>query len=47
VEGWRSRVSARQLERTAEILNLFGLDGIYGEAPMPDRSCAYAMMAGK
>ena len=47
VEGWRSHVSARQLERTAEILNLFGLDGIYGEGPMPDRSGAYAVMAGK
>jgi hypothetical protein len=42
VDGWR--VSASQLERTGEILSLFGLDGIYAEGPMPDPSAAYAVM---
>ncbi len=42
VDGWR--VSATQLERTGEILSLFGLDGIYAEGPMPDPSAAYALM---
>ena len=42
VDGWR--VSASQLERTGEILSLFGLDGIYAEGPMPDPSAAYALM---
>ncbi len=44
VDGWRARVSASQLERTGEILSLFGLDGVYAEGPMPDPSGAYAMM---
>jgi Sulfotransferase family len=44
LDGWRGRVSARQLERTGEILALFGLDGIYAEDPMPDPSGAYATM---
>jgi hypothetical protein len=42
VDGWR--VSASQLERSGEILSLFGLDGIYAEGPMPDPSAAYALM---
>src|SRR5918993_5350195 len=42
VDGWR--VSASQLERTGEILSLFGLDRIYAEGPMPDPSAAYALM---
>ena len=42
VDGWR--VSASQLERTGEILSLFGLDGIYAEGPMPDPYAAYALM---
>ena len=36
LEGWRTRVSAHQVERTVEILDLFGLDRIYGEGTMPD-----------
>jgi hypothetical protein len=40
-------VSARQLERACEILALFGLDRVYGEGPMPDRSGAYSLMKGK
>ena len=45
-EGWRTRVSAHQLERTMEILRLFGLDHLYGEGTMPDPSGAYALMDG-
>jgi hypothetical protein len=47
VDGWRAHVGARQLERTAEILALFGLDRVYGEGPMPDPSGAYSLMKGK
>ena len=38
VDGWRTHTSPRRLERTIEILNLFGLDRIYGEGAMPDPS---------
>ncbi|MBA2711937.1 MAG: sulfotransferase domain-containing protein, partial [Rubrobacteraceae bacterium] len=44
VDGWRASVGARRLRRTGEILNLFGLDRIYGEGSMPDPSGARAMM---
>jgi hypothetical protein len=44
LEGWCTRVSARRLERTIEILRLFGLDRIYGEGTMPDPS--FALMNG-
>jgi hypothetical protein len=37
LKGWRTRVSASQLERTMEILRLFGLDHLYGEG---NPSCA-------
>jgi hypothetical protein len=47
VDGWRTHVGARHLERTAEILALFGLDRVYGEGPMPDPSGAYPLMKGK
>jgi len=47
VDGWRGSVSTRQLERTLEILALFGLDRVYGEGPMPDPSGAYSLMEGK
>jgi hypothetical protein len=40
-------VSANQLERTIEILGLFGLDHLYGEGTMPDPSGAYALMDGE
>ena len=46
VDGWRDRVSARQLVRVGEILALFGLDRVYGEDPMPDSSGAHAIMEG-
>jgi hypothetical protein len=47
VDGWRVHVGARQLERALEILELFGLDRVYGEGPMPDPSGAYSLMKGK
>ena len=40
VDGWRGLTSPRRLERTIEILNLFGLDRIYGEGAMPAPSGA-------
>jgi hypothetical protein len=46
VDGWRRSVTGRQLERAVEILGLFGLDRVYGEAPMPDPSGAHALMGG-
>jgi len=46
VDGWRSRVSVRQVERAREILGLFGLDRVYGEGSMPSPSGAYSLMKG-
>ena len=43
-EGWRTRVSAHQLERTMEILRLFSLDQLYTEGTMPDPT--FALMDG-
>ena len=40
VDGWRNLTSQRRLGRTIEILNLFGLDRLYGEGAMPDPSGA-------
>ena len=47
VQSWRTRVSGHQLERTIEILGLFGLDHLYGEEDMPDPSGAHALMDGE
>ncbi len=47
VGGWRRQIGGRRLERTVEILNLFGLDRLYGEGTMPDPSGAYALMGGE
>jgi hypothetical protein len=44
VDAWRRCVSDPQLERTVEILGLFGLDRVYGEGAMPDPSGAHALM---
>jgi hypothetical protein len=44
VDTWCRRVSSSQLQRTVEILALFGLDRIYGEGTMPDPSGAHALM---
>jgi hypothetical protein len=46
LEGWRTRVGSDHLERTIEILRLFGLDHLYGEGAMPDPSGAYALLDG-
>jgi hypothetical protein len=46
LDGWRSLTSPRRLQRTVEILNLFGLDRLYGEGSMPDSSGAHALMDG-
>ena len=45
VDAWQRSVTGRQLERAVEILGLFGLDRVYGEAPMPDPSGAHALMS--
>lgn len=44
VDGWRGRVGEERLEKAAEILNLFGLDAIYGPGPVPDPAGALALM---
>jgi hypothetical protein len=44
VDGWRARVGSNRLRRAGEILNLFGLDRVYGEGSMPDPSGARALM---
>ena len=44
VDAWRRSVSSSQLERTVELLALFGLDRVYGEGAMPDPSGAHALM---
>ncbi|CAA9419318.1 MAG: hypothetical protein AVDCRST_MAG01-01-2145, partial [uncultured Rubrobacteraceae bacterium] len=44
VDGWRGRVDGERLERSAEILGLFGLDGIYGPETGPDPTGALALM---
>jgi hypothetical protein len=44
VETWRRSVTGSQLERTVEILALFGLDRVYNEGAMPDPSGARALM---
>jgi hypothetical protein len=44
VDAWRRCVTNPQLERTVEILGLFGLDRVYGGGAMPDPSGAHALM---
>lgn len=44
VDGWRRRVGEKRLERTLEILGLFGLDGIYGPGTVPNSAGALALM---
>ena len=46
VDSWRRRVTDAQLQRTVEVLGLFGLDRVYGEGAMPDPSGASALMGG-
>jgi Sulfotransferase family len=45
VDAWRRRVSDSELERTVEILGLFGLERVYGEGALPDPSGAHALMS--
>ena len=44
VDAWRRHLTGARLERTTEILSLFGLQHVYGEGAMPDPSGAYALM---
>ncbi len=44
--SWPWSVGEARLERTVEILSLFGLDGIYGRSDMPDPSGTRALMDG-
>lgn len=46
VDGWRRGVTGRRLERTLEVLGLFGLDRVYDKGPLPNPSGAHALMAG-
>jgi hypothetical protein len=46
VDGWRAHVSAGQIERTEELLGLFGLGGVYSADPMPDATGALALLEG-
>ena len=45
VEGWRPGIAGHRLERALEILNLFGLDSVYGAGELPDPSGARTLMA--
>lgn len=47
VDGWRSHTSPSRLNRSVEILNLFGLDRLYAEGAMPDPAGAFALMDGE
>jgi sulfotransferase family protein len=46
VDAWRRFVTDSQLQRTLKVLELFGLDSVYGEGAMPDPSGARALMDG-
>ncbi len=46
VDAWRRFVTDSQLERTVEVLGIFGLDSVYGEGAMPDPSGARSLMDG-
>jgi hypothetical protein len=41
LDGWRAQITDQQTRRAVEILNLFGLDGIYSTDSMPDVEGAY------
>ncbi|MBC5827103.1 MAG: sulfotransferase domain-containing protein [Candidatus Eremiobacteraeota bacterium] len=44
VDAWREHVSASELRRAVEILNLFGLDRVYNEDSMPDARVANTIL---
>ncbi|MEO1391071.1 MAG: hypothetical protein AAFV85_27370, partial [Cyanobacteria bacterium J06634_6] len=35
IDGWKNNLRTEQVDRALEILNLFGLDQVYSEKPMP------------
>lgn len=43
-DSWRNQVTTAQLERTLDILRLFGLDAVYSEKTMPDTDGAFSLM---
>lgn len=45
VDSWRPRLTDAEVRRSVEILRLFGLDGIYGDGPMPNTEGAQQMLA--
>jgi len=45
VAGWMDEVGPERTKRALEVLQLFGLDKIYGDSPMPSLEGAYACMA--
>jgi hypothetical protein len=44
LEGWREHVTCRQIERSLEILALFGLDSIYSQGLLPNVDEAYRLL---
>jgi hypothetical protein len=47
VDNWKNKVSEEQRQRALEILALFGLDRIYGEASMPRMEGVQELMKGR
>ncbi len=46
LESWRKRINASQQKRAVEILGWFGLSGVYGLDPLPDRAAAERLLGG-
>jgi hypothetical protein len=44
VDAWRRKVTQAQRQRAQEIVARFGLNGIYGDEPMPNVQGAYDVM---
>lgn len=44
VDSWKKYITDEQLQRSVEILSLFGLDKIYSQDPLPNVSGAYSLM---
>jgi hypothetical protein len=44
IDSWRKKITDEQLQRTVEILSLFGLDKIYSQDSLPDMEGAYSVM---
>lgn len=45
IDGWRKYITNEQIQRSADILNLFGLDCIYSQDSAPHVDNAYEMLA--